>query len=80
MAEKYSVDGIEIITEIVKPATERVATVSAWPGEVQVQIHTHEGNLSVEQAEELVQALTDAIKLAPRLDYPEAGDKLVLND
>ncbi len=66
-----TVDNEQTITV---PDERKIATVTAWPDEVQVVIEAPDGNLTVAQANELAAQLLSAANLAPRLDWE--GDDL----
>lgn len=50
---------------------EEVLVVTAWPDEVHVEIKTPDGDLTIEEATELVALLTSAIEMAPKLDIDD---------
>lgn len=57
------------------PSKRKIATVTAWPDEVQVEIHAVDGSLTVEQANELASQLVKAVNQAKRLDWGGTDDE-----
>ena len=71
-------DSIRTDFSLVEPSVKEVVSVFAWPDEVSVAVHTLDGNLTIEQAEALVELLQGAIAQARVLDWDEATESLVL--
>lgn len=65
-------------TKITVPSEQTLATVSAWPDEIQVEVHSKDGNLTIAQGRQLARAIDDACDQAERIDWSDdAEPKLV---
>lgn len=67
-------DGITHGVKLTEPVETAFATVRAWPEGVQVEIHAKDGELTLDQSEELVGAIRWAQSKSRQLDYGADGD------